>query len=279
MATFTRGPYLFVRWSLAGALLALALLAAGCGSGGSLALDPVASAAGRTLDKGTGRFDLQTTFTLPLLGRASVSGEGSFDNAKQAMDVTMNVKGVGTGMPGSVELRLLYPALYLRTDGLLPMGGQLPNGKSWVKIDAERTLKNLGVDLASARRPANRRQEYSRGCAVRRTRRRSARRRSTACPRRTTAARSTLEDALDRATAKERKALQRLLDGAKAQGVDATSATFDVWVGDDGLVRRLTQTIGSVGNVTMTFSDYGEPVHIEAPPADETADLSGMVTS
>ena len=146
-ATFTRGPYRFVRWGLAGALLAARTARRRVRSGGSLALDPVASAAGRTLDKGTGRFDLQMTFTLPLLGRATVSGEGSFDNAKQAMDVTMNVKGVGTGMPGSVELRLLYPALYLRADGLLPMGGQLPNGKSWVKIDAERALKNLGVDF------------------------------------------------------------------------------------------------------------------------------------
>ena len=29
----------------------------------------------------------------------------------------------------------------------------------------------------------------------------------------------------------------------------------------------------------MTFSDYGEPVHIEAPAADETIDLSGILTS
>ena len=254
------------------------MLAAGCGSGGSLALDPVASAAGRTLDKGTGRFDLQTTFTLPLLGRVSVSGEGSFDNAKQAMDVTMNVKGVGTGMPGSVELRLLYPALYLRTDGLLPMGGQLPNGKSWVKIDAERTLKNLGVDLGQlgAGQSPTGVLAWLRGST---NTKKVGTETIDGVP--TTHYRGTIDaqDALDRTTAKERKALQRLLDGAKARGVDATSATFDVWVGDDGLVRRLTQAIGSVGNVTMTFSGYGEPVHIEAPAADETADLSGMVTS
>src|SRR5512132_3168337 len=118
MPTFTGRPYRFVRWGLAGALVALTLVAAVCGSGGSLALDPVASAADRTLDKGTGRFDLQMAFTLPLLGRATVSGEGSFDNVKQAMDVTLNVNGIGAGMPTSVELRLLQQAMYVQLDGL-----------------------------------------------------------------------------------------------------------------------------------------------------------------
>lgn len=255
-------------------LLALALVAAGCGSGGSLALDPVASAADRTLDKGTGRFALQAAFTLPLLGQATVSGEGSFDNAKQAMDVTLNVNGIGAGMPTSVELRLLQQAMYVQLDGL-PAGGQLPNGKSWVKVDLERALKKLGVDLANL------------GVGQSPTGVLAQLRGSTNTQKvgtetidgvRTTHYRGTVDvqDALDQATAKERKTLQRLLDEAKAHGVDATSTTFDVWVGDDGLVRRLTQRVGSVGHLTMTFSDYGEPVHIEAPAVDDTVDLSDL---
>jgi hypothetical protein len=274
MATFTGGPYRFVRWGLAGVLLALALVAAGCGSGGSLALDPVASAADRTLDKGTGRFALQTAFTLPLLGRTTVSGEGSFDNAKQAMDVTLNVNGIGAGMPTSVELRLLQQAMYVQPEGL-PAGGQLPNGKSWVKVDLEGALKKLGVDLANL------------GVGQSPTGVLAQLRGSTNTQKvgtetidgvRTTHYRGTVDvqDALDQATAKERKTLQRLLDEAKAHGVDATSTTFGVWVGDDGLVRRLTQRVGSVGHLTMTFSDYGEPVHIEAPAADATVDISDL---
>src|SRR3954453_23225254 len=128
MATFTGGPYRFVRWGLAGALLALALVAAGCGSGGALALDPVASAADRTLDQRTGHFDVRMAFTLPLLGRATVSGEGSFDDERQATDLTMNIQGVGAGVPSSVGLRLLYPEAYVR----------LPNSKNWVKVDLQR---------------------------------------------------------------------------------------------------------------------------------------------
>ena len=48
----------------------------------------------------------------------------------------------------------------------------------------------------------------------------------------------------------------------------------DVWIGDDGLVRRFNEKFGNVGTIVMTFSDYGEPVQIEAPPANETLDLS-----
>jgi hypothetical protein len=29
----------------------------------------------------------------------------------------------------------------------------------------------------------------------------------------------------------------------------------------------------------MTFSDYGEPVHIEAPAADDTVDLADLSSS
>jgi len=277
MPTFTGGPYRFVRWGLAGALVALVLVAAGCGSGGSLALDPVASAADRTLDKGTGHFDLQTTFTLPLLGRAAVSGEGSFDNAKQAMDVTMNVRGVGTGMPTAVELRLLQPAMYVRLEGL-PAGGQLPNGKSWVKVDLERALKKLGVDFANLGIGQSPTEALAQLRGSANTQKVGT---ETIDGVRTTHYRGTVDvqDALGRATAKERKALRRLLDEAKAHGVDATSTTHDVWVGDDGLVRRLTEQVGSVGHVTMTFSDYGAPVQIEAPPADETTDLSDLSPS
>lgn len=271
MPTFTGGPYRFVRWGLAGALVALVLVAAGCGSGGSLALDPVASAADRTLDKGTGRFDLQTTFTLPLLGRATVSGEGSFDNAKQAMDVTMHLDGDGAGLPSSVEVRLLSPVMYVR----------LPNEKrekSWVKIELQHALKNLGLalpNLGVGQSPAEALAQLRGSTNTEKVGT------ETIDGVRTTHYRGTVDvqDALGRATAKERKALQRLLDEAKAHGVDAASTTHDVWVGDDGLVRRLTEQVGSVGHVTMTFSDYGAPVQIEAPPADETTDLSDLSPS
>src|SRR6186713_163097 len=121
MATFTRGPYPRVRpdssrvarWALAGALLCL-VLAAGCS--GSLSLDPVASAADKTLDQQTGRFTLTINVRVPETGRTTISGEGSFDAAKQAAALTMNVPGLGAAR--SMEMRMLYPTTYIRFPGL-----------------------------------------------------------------------------------------------------------------------------------------------------------------
>src|SRR6266536_1687562 len=91
MPTFTGGPYRVARWAFAGAFL-LVLLTAGCG-GGALALDPVASAADRTLDKQTGRFAMTVTFDVPSVGRSTISGEGSFSD--RAMQMTMDFRTSG----------------------------------------------------------------------------------------------------------------------------------------------------------------------------------------
>ncbi|SDO36248.1 hypothetical protein [Actinacidiphila guanduensis] len=55
------------------------------------------------------------------------------------------------------------------------------------------------------------------------------------------------------------------------QGI--TTQTVDLWVSADGLPLRTTTTAASDhGTVTrtVTYSDYGLPVHVEAPPAAET---------
>lgn len=44
--------------------------------------------------------------------------------------------------------------------------------------------------------------------------------------------------------------------------------TYDVWVDDQDLVRRISMEISTV-SIDMTFSDYGEPVDISAPPAGQ----------
>lgn len=69
------------------------------------------------------------------------------------------------------------------------------------------------------------------------------------------------------------------VDAAKAlaaQGLDSLvpsagkspKVVYDLWVDDDDLVRKLAMKTGSA-SVQMTFSAYGEPVTITAPPASE----------
>lgn len=50
---------------------------------------------------------------------------------------------------------------------------------------------------------------------------------------------------------------------------------YDVWVDADDLVRRVTSTVevqGTSSTTTVTYTDYGQPVDIEAPPAGQVTD-------
>ncbi len=65
----------------------------------------------------------------------------------------------------------------------------------------------------------------------------------------------------------------------------ADTEPFDVWIDGDGLLRQITTSqvqaddeTGQDVNVQLTirFFDYGEPVTIEAPPADKVIDGANM---
>jgi hypothetical protein len=99
----------------------------------------------RTLDKHTARFDLTMEVKEPQTGRAvTFTGKGAYNDSQQAVEMTFDFPNVGADAPGSMEFRMLCPVTYMHFDGL-PAGEQLPNGKSWVKIDLQRQLQKLGV--------------------------------------------------------------------------------------------------------------------------------------
>jgi len=273
MATFTRGPYprvrpdrpLAVLSGLVGALLCL-VIAAGCG-GGSLSLDPVASAADRTLDKQTGRFTLAVKVTAAQAGSTTMDGTGSFDAKKQAAALTIDVPDITGGL---MELRMLYPVTYVRL-----AGAPLPTSKSWIKVDLQKAANAFGTNLpqlgGSNPSPAD-------ALAQLRGSKDAKKLGTTTIDGVNTThyrVRVDLDKALARATPRQRAALKRLVQMAKREGIDVVPTHADVWVGDDGLVRRFSENIGSVATIAMTFSDYGEPVQIDPPSADETIDLSG----
>ena len=67
-----------------------------------------------------------------------------------------------------------------------------------------------------------------------------------------------------------------VVDCAKAEVSDCEGATdaVDVWIGDDGLVRRIAVEEGS-SPFTFEFYDFGAEVEIDAPPADEVVSTEG----
>jgi hypothetical protein len=83
------------------------------------------------------------------------------------------------------------------------------------------------------------------------------------------------------------KALRKLADPAKAEiqnlliHSNGTLVPYNVWVGPNGLVRRVEMQIaGNVGAEGLTlglisdFSNYGKPVYVNLPPAGQVTDLT-----
>ncbi len=54
------------------------------------------------------------------------------------------------------------------------------------------------------------------------------------------------------------------------------AGTADLWVGDDGYIEKIVSAVSGAGEITMTYSDWGKDVDIEAPSA---ADVMEMPTS
>ncbi len=65
---------------------------------------------------------------------------------------------------------------------------------------------------------------------------------------------------------------------AEAQGAPAGSVpkeiTYDLWLDDDDLMRRIQYTVGG-GGVTLSMSDWGEPVTVKAPRKADIMQMPG----
>src|SRR5512142_772707 len=70
-----------------------------------------------------------------------------------------------------------------------------------------------------------------------------------------------------------RSAVQQQLT---AQG--ATEVKTDLWVDDQYLPRRIHTVMGTT-DLTGTYSDYGKPVSVAAPPASDTVDFGDLMNS
>jgi hypothetical protein len=97
----------------------------------------------------------------------------------------------------------------------------------------------------------------------------------------------TPERALDEAPASDRDRVRDALESSGLGDAMSTPMPVDVWVDDDGLVRRTQMTMnfgdalagspfGSSLAVQVDFSDFGKEVHIDAPK--DAYDLTNMLT-
>lgn len=288
--------------------LALAVTAAGCGggqSGGTVALPvlddlrPVADATGRA---DSARFEMQ--FEVQMQGFESsfaFTAKGAFDTPAKKAEITMDLgsfaefmSGLAGSLGGNAPPELADSSkwkLDLRLDGTVAymrmpfLASELPSGKSWVRIDLAEAARLQGGDFGEL-------QSFAKG----------------GDPRETLDYLRSIAGGLTRIGTEEirgvptahyfavvdwRKAVARagreankpgLLDQLQGPGGSIQNIPVDVWVDGDKLVRRMTMEFSvsspdqqqAKASMSMELFDYGEPVTIEAPPADDVVDSSAL---
>lgn len=253
------------------AVAAAAALLAGCSSGtkeplaapsptGPPASSVIAAAAAKTDAQGTSRYTL-TTATTVNGAEVVFAGEGVYDWSKDVGETTYDTP------VGKVQQRLLGDALYLNLPqqptiffrlkvmdaAASPVGGMVDPTAQLHTLAAVAQAEVVGVEEVRGEATTHYRGTYD------------------------------VARALRRAQGVQQAALRSAL-GPAATGV--TSAPYDVFLDDEGRLRRLTQTIevptdGQVLTVTTTLElfDFGIPVAVKGPPGADQRDGAPLLAA
>jgi LppX_LprAFG lipoprotein len=265
---------------------ATAAVTAGCGSSRhahALALDPVASSAAKTQQAGAARIRLSLALSSPRLGQGrsfAVRGTGAIDGTRAELTLGLGAllhsAGLPTGANGTVKEIFLRRnddyVLYVKS-GLA--AAYLPGGKQWVELDVSKLGKSAGLDVGqllsgSPLQPSDLLSMLKgEGAKVR-----------TVGPATVDGVSTTqYRVTIDVAKALQARGASPLLGAAAAQ---APTIPADVWIGKDGLVRRIKVSYGVAHThaaMTMDLYDYGAHVTIAAPPSSSVVDATQLVES
>jgi hypothetical protein len=272
------------------AVAVAAAVTAGCGGGSTssaLSLDPVAAAATKTQDAGAARIRFAMVISAPQLGKTlRMRGTGAIDGTSAELSFKLGSMLGQMGLPSSAgglaQLRdasIKEVALEQNGDYVIYMhlgflSSQLPGGKQWIKLDVSKLGKAAGLDVGKLLSGTQFQPSdllgmlTSEGAKVRQLGP------ATVDGVATTHYRVTI----DLAKVLQSKGLTSpLLSGITAQ---MKTATAEVWIGKDGLVRRIrvSYNVHGPGRMAMTMSlyDYGAHLSIAAPPSSQVFDATSF---
>ncbi len=224
---------------------------------------------------------------------ATITANGTVDFTGQAADLTMQIEGQ------PLEIREIGSTMYMHLAGALAQG--LPAGKSWISVDLNAVSQaKLGTSLSSLTQTsqANPAQMLSYLQAVSES---GVHRAGTATLRgvSTTEYDATV-DLTKLAAMQKTPAAQQAISKLAAQ-MGTSGYPMKVWIGQDGLVYQMQFSINEdptaassapagtspaaagptaiAVTATIQLYDYGTPVTVTAPPAQQTDDLTNQIVT
>jgi hypothetical protein len=256
---------------------ALALTLTGClgetKSGGSgSAGGAVQLTAAQVLQKASQQTSQATSYTVRFTGKGTESGQpftvrGTSRHQAQppATHEALQLKMGGRTLPGGEQWIIVDDVLYLKVPALSQMYG----GKAWYKFSKKDMKKNLGMNLRDLRRQT---QQFNPQLMTKMftvSKDVKAIGTETVEGVQTTHYTGTFrpKEALSKLTSEEREAAKDFFD------TGGEKASFNLWIDAQRLPRKLTMKslpgARDKASLTMVFRDYGKPMNITAPPADQ----------
>lgn len=286
------------RWSAFAAALAVgaaAAVTAGCGGGSTssaLSLDPVAAAATKTQDAGAARMRFAMVIGAPQLQGKTLRmhGTGAIDGTSAEMSFKLGSMLGRMGLPSAAgSLAQLQHAslkevaleqngdyvIYLRLGSLF--SSELPGGQQWIKLDVSKLGKAAGLDVAKLLSGT----QFQPSDLLGMLRSEGAKVQKLGPATVDGVATTHYRVTIDLAKALQSKGLTSpLLSGITAR---MKTATAQVWIGKDGLVRRIRVAYNVPHGaapmrmaMTMDLYDYGAHVSIAAPPSSQVFDATSF---
>ena len=251
--------------------------AVACHSGGAkTSLGSIELAADRTTKAGTSRIAITARVTGGGIssGPITETGTGVADYERNVASLQLTISGAGAG-PQAIEFRIIDRILYEK-----PPAGSIPASKPWIKVDLSGLAGARGEGssgpAAFTGNPAQTLQ-YLKGASNSVT----------------DAGEDTIRGTKTkhyRLTVDLRKAAERMPAQQRVTFLQAlkyfgsTTLPMDVWVDDQGRVRRMSlsmeMNLGTQGTAkieeTVDLFDFGVPVKVSPPPPSEITEIGTL---
>jgi hypothetical protein len=246
---------------------AVALVAAGCGSGGATSAHDISRAATKTSEVGS----LEADFAISGQGLTG-TGSGVFNSKRRAGQLKMTLVARGRQIP--FDTVVTGDVLYLRSPAFAQATTQ---DKQWVKLNLATLASSQGTTDLSGILDASPTPTYALAYLQGASTVDKVGAESIGGVQTTHyAVSANLDSAAEHASGSTRDALQ----GVIAQS-GVRTLPLDVWLDGNGYIRkvRYDEHAGrrQAAQVTMELHDFGAPVTIDAPPDDSVVDLTKMI--